>query len=326
MLSCRDGVPKWPHGLAMDLGAILLVLLTGLVVKVAVMILGARLVLRVYQATYQFPPKRLWLLLPKEDLPEIKLLWWSFVLFFSSELVCGIEAYILLQASALVGIAHGVISAIGMGLFALGSYLHLDRRILRYGTSQCLANRICRGCTITAAARCKFLLVILQIATFIVLAAIAAFFVPTDRMVVDTSKYLLPFDSLNAWFDNVIKPWLMVHFPNYQPTGVAYYLPGSVLFLEFRILPAITVAIALAGIAYLRRQREARGIRLIVLAAGILSYVYLGIVLNAGTGDLLIASLGHEIAEFWFLLIIAEFLRRSFNPEVQVIRGTDVTT
>ena len=60
----------------MDLGAALLALLTGVVVKLAVMCVTAWLLVRIYQSSYRPDrTKKLWLLLPKESLPEVRLLW-----------------------------------------------------------------------------------------------------------------------------------------------------------------------------------------------------------------------------------------------------------
>jgi len=84
--------------------------------------------------------------------------------------------------------------------------------------------------------------------------------------------------------------------------------------IEFRILPAIALTLALAGIFLLRTQREVLGLRLTVFAFGILAYTYLEILLYPATKNVLMGSLGHETAELWFLVITAEFLRRSFSP------------
>ncbi|MDP6110455.1 MAG: hypothetical protein QGG53_01195 [Planctomycetota bacterium] len=298
----------------MDLGATIIALFTVLVVKVMVMFLGARMVLRLYRATYEEPPKRLWILLPQEHVPEIKLLWWSLVLFFVGEFTCGIEVYILLRSSSVLAAMHSVVSGTGTALFALGAYIYLDRKIIRYGERGCVVNRICQGCTFREKEGCKFLLVALLFASFVVLAGVLPFFVPTERMVANTRQFILPFESVNVWFDTVVDPWLAANFASYDRSGIAYYLPSSMFVIEFRILPAIALTLALAGIFLLRTQREVLGLRLTVFAFGILAYTYLEILLYPATKNVLMGSLGHETAELWFLVITAEFLRRSFSP------------
>ncbi len=100
--------------------------------------------------------------------------------------------------------------------------------------------------------------------------------------------------------------------PTYQPSGVAYYLPSSMLFIEFRLLPFVSLVISIYALAQARRGRESRALALMAFSAGALAYVYFEMVLYAATQDVLIGSLAHEVAEFWFLVAMAEFLRRSF--------------
>lgn len=82
--------------------------------------------------------------------------------------------------------------------------------------------------------------------------------------------------------------------------------------LEWRVVPL--VAFALAGVAFhqARARREARAQTLLAVAAGLLSYSYLELVLFAATRDPIIGGLGHEAVELWFLLVTAELLRRAY--------------
>ncbi|MGK5086473.1 hypothetical protein WDW86_02850 [Bdellovibrionota bacterium FG-2] len=82
------------------------------------MLFSARILLRFYGAAFTSHPKKLWYLLPKEDLPEIRILYWSLICFFISELFCGIETYIIWQTSAFLRGVHAITSALGMVLFA----------------------------------------------------------------------------------------------------------------------------------------------------------------------------------------------------------------
>ncbi|MBI2898645.1 MAG: hypothetical protein HYY17_00500 [Planctomycetes bacterium] len=300
----------------MNLGAILLTLAITVVVKLAVMVLGFRLILRLYGATAASAPKRLWILLPREHWPEVRVLRWALVLFFLSELTCGVEIYILFRSHPLLSGTHAVVSGIATGLFALGLFLYFDKKWLQYGGSACLGNRVCRGCTFRAPESCKFRTVLLLLATFVALAAVPPLFAPTARMYADPKKYILPFPALNAWYDRTAAPWLQAHFPNYSdPSAASYSLPPSMWIIEFRILPCAAALLAVAGIALLLRRREVAGLRFVASALGVLGYVYLEVVLYPATGETLIGSLGHEVAELWFLIATAEFLRRAFPPE-----------
>ncbi len=298
----------------MDFGAALMGFLIAGVVKVAVMVLGARLVVKLYRATYPEHPSRLWLYLPKDSLPEVRLMWWSLVLFFVSEFTCGIEIYIITQAHPILTTAHGIASSVGMGLFALGMYLYVDRHLLRYAQAGCLLNRVCPSCPVRDGRDCRFLQVLLFGGTLVALAALPPWFASLDPMPVDPRKFVLPFESWNAWYDRAAVPWMQTNLPGFEKSGVAFVLPSFMMVLEFRILPAAALVVALAGIVCLLRRREHLGVRVLVFAAGVLAYTYFEIVLYRGTGDALIGSLGHELGELWFVLATAEFLQRAFDP------------
>lgn len=294
----------------MDLGSALMALLIGVVFKGAVIGVGGWLLLRLYGATYG-QPRRLWLLLPTESVPEIRILWWSLLLFFFSELTCGIEIYVLFRSNPVLGAFHALTSAAGMGLFALGFYRFLDRKLLRFGGNGCLVNRICRGCPVLEGMRCKFRLATLLLATFVAMATAAPMFASTARMTADTRRYMLPVPAWNAFYDERIVPWLMAHYP-YQPSGAAYFIPSSVLGIEYRMLPALALALEIGAIVLLLRDVLGAGVRMLVGGLGVLCYSYFELVLYRGTGDVILGSLGHEMAEFWFLVFTAELLRRSF--------------
>lgn len=297
----------------MDLGSALMAILISLGVKLGVLVIGARLLLRLYRARTHRPGK-LWLLLPQRDEPEVKVLWWSLVLFYLSELTCGVEVYVLFQSNRWLSSFHAFASAGGMALFALGLYLMLDRRMVHYGQKRCAINAICKGCTIEKPEGCRFTTVATLLATFVALAAVYPWFVSTDRLVANTSAYALPFESWNTWYDQTVVPWLMANVSAYDPTGEAYYIPSMVLEVEFKVLPLIAFVAATASIFMLRTRREVLGIKVAALAFGFLSYTYFELIVYKTTDDVILGSLGHEVAEFWFLVAAAEFLHASFGP------------
>jgi len=297
-----------------DLGAAIIGLFIALVVKLAVMFLAARMLVRIYRSAYSAKPGKLWLLLPSENVAEVRVLWWALVFFALSELTCGIEIYILFQSWWVTSCSHSVASGIGMGLFALGMYFYFDTKFMKFGKSGCLAIRVCRTCTFEKQERCKFLTLLLLVATFVALAAIPPLFAPTDRMNADTRKFITPFESLNAWYDGVAVPWLQANVADYQPSGAAYFMPSSVFVIEYRVFPLIALALAALAILLLRARRELLGIKVLVFGVGMLCYTWFEVALYAVTGDVLIGSVAHEIVEFWFLVILAEFLRRAFPP------------
>lgn len=298
----------------MDLGAILLSLLIAGVVKLLVMVLAVRLVLRLYGATHLHEAaERPWLLLPEEALPEVRVLWWSLVLFAASELFCGVEIYVLFRSNAAMGALHALASGLGMALFAFGMLRFLDRKFLHYGGDRCLANRVCRGCTIEATEGCKFRVFLMLVATFAALAAMGAWLAPTARMYADMRRYTLPLPDLNAWFDATVVPWMLANIPGYDPSGRAFFIPEAEFLLEFRVFPTLALVLSGVAIGLLRAGREHRGLEVLSFAVGLLCYTYFEIFLYPATGDALLGSLGHEVVELWFLLAISEFLVRSYG-------------
>lgn len=296
----------------MDLGAALLALLTAYLVKTAVLAFTGWLVLRVYQAAYGAPPRRPWLLLPAEDTKETRVLWWSLVLFAASELTCGVELYVLLRSSPWISGAHALVSAAGMGLFAVGMFMLVDRKVLRWSQPGCSLKKLCRTCTVQQAEGCKLSPLFSMTATFTALAALPPLFAPTARMVADTRRYMLPFPRLNAWYDAVAVPFLRSVYPPFDPKGAAFYLPESMLVLEWRVLPALSFLLCVGVLVLARRRAHVAAARLFAFAAGVLGYVYFELTVYRVTGDALLGSLAHEVAELWFLLAIAELLRRIY--------------
>lgn len=299
----------------MDFGSALMALLLFGVVKIAVMVMAAVLVVRLHRAGWSEPPRRLWLLLPEQDKPEIRVLWWSLVAFAFSELVCGVEVYILLHSSPIVATAHALSSALGMALLGLGLLLWFDRRVLRFGEPRCAMLKVCKVCSIHEPEGCRYRSVLVLVSVFAVLAVIPLLFAPTERMFADPRPWALPFESWNAWYDDAVVPWLIAHAPGYDPTGHAYSLPPTQLVMEFRVLPVLAGGLGGAALLLASRGREQACLKLLVMAAGVLAYCYFEAVLYVVTGDVLLGSFGHEVGEFWFLVAIAEFLRRSFPVE-----------
>ncbi len=299
----------------MDLGAALLSLLTVGVVKVAVMVVAAGLLVRLYGSAYAKRPRRLWLLVPQAHLPEIQALWWALLLFGISELTCGVEIWILFRSSAVLGIIHSVVSAAGMGLLLFAVFSYFDRKLFGFCGPSCIGNRICHGCPVAEGGACRYRALLQLVATLLGLAALPPLFVSTARIAAEPRRYLLPFRFLNAWYDERFMPWLQRVYPGNDPSGVAFSVPPAVQIVDYRLIPALVLALSAVAVALFHRRREGPGLRLVAFGSGALAYTYCELVLYRATGDALLGSLGHEVAEFWFLLATAEFLVRTFRRE-----------
>ncbi|HYW80374.1 MAG TPA: hypothetical protein VE890_12390, partial [Thermoguttaceae bacterium] len=97
----------------MDLGAVLMGLLTALVVKVAVIGLMAVLLVRLLRISH-LRTEKLWLRIPSEHRPRLRVLSWGLILFALSELACGMEIYVLSGSNAVLACLHSLASAAAM--------------------------------------------------------------------------------------------------------------------------------------------------------------------------------------------------------------------
>lgn len=294
----------------MQLGAALISILDGLIVKGVVMLLSAWLLVKLWLSLRPRPAVPAWLSLSPADARELRVLVASLVVFATSELACTVDMLLLGESRLMDGL-HSITSALGTGLFALWLVRYVDRKIVRFGEAGCVINRVCKGCTFAHAERCKVLNVALLVAAFVACLAILPLFVSTAPIAVDPNRYALPFESLNAWYDAVIVPWQRARMPRFDPGD--YQMPASTLVLEMRVIPLAAGALAVASLALMKGRRESLGLRVLGFAAGMLAYCYLEVALFAATRDPIIGSLGHELAELWFLVVTIETLRRGFG-------------
>lgn len=299
----------------MDLGSALLGIFAGLVVKGGVMVVGIWLVVKLGKALFPAHRAESWISIPEEDIPEAKVIFWGLVLFYVAETGCGLAILSVACPWAVVfDVIHSLLSGLGMSVFALGMYLYLDKKLLHYGDKRCLLNRICRGCTIDEDQGCKFHRFIALLILFVAMVALFTAWVPTDRVNLDPARMALPVDSWNEWYDRVMVPYFTVHIPGYEPGGKVFFLPTNILFLEFHVVPAMALLVLIAGVPYLVKRRDSVVLKLVIVAIGLLGYAYLEIVVYRGTNDALFGSVGHEMAELWFLITLAVFMRQTFPP------------
>ena len=303
----------------MELGSTLVALFLFGVVKVAVMVLAGVLLVRLLRAGWTTPVRTDRFTVTQEDRPALTLMLASLIAFAVSELVCGLEVYVFMHATGWVATIHSLTSALGMALLALGALAWIDRKLLRFGQPGCLLNRVCQGCTIERPEGCRYRRLQLLIVALVLLTALPLLFAPTERMFSDAAPWALPFDSWNAWYDEVVVPLLIEWAPGYDPTGMAYSVPPTQLVIEFRLLPLIAMGLTLAALVATWRRREVRGQQLVVAALGVLAYSWFQAGLYVVAGDVLLGSLGHEVVELWFLVAFAEFLRRSFPPKAEEV-------
>jgi cellulose synthase/poly-beta-1,6-N-acetylglucosamine synthase-like glycosyltransferase len=229
-----------------------------------------------------------------------------------SELVCGIETYVILGSTIALGGLHTLTSSLGMGVFALGLYQFFNRRFIGYAEPRCVVNRLCRGCTVGQPGGCRYTTLLMLGTGLAAAMTIPSFFVSTQALAPDPTKFVIPFASWNHWFDTVGLPSIRWLFPTFDPTAASFTYPSSILALKFHVLPAAALVVLVTGMALLRLGREATGLSAAVFAIGMVCFSYLEVVLYRVIGDAYIGGLGHELCELWFLIATAHFLSRTF--------------
>jgi hypothetical protein len=123
---------------------------------------------------------------------------------------------------------------------------------------------------------------------------------------------VLPFPAINAWYDHTFLPKLQL-VCSLDPSGQGFPIPRWVSAFNFRIVPALAAALAVAAIVLIRLRRERAGLRLSAATLGVLAYPYLEAVAKRVTGDVTLGAIFHELAELWFLVATAVFLLRTFG-------------
>ena len=92
----------------------------------------------------------------QESYKIFNLLFWSLILFFFSEVFCGIETYILMRSDYLGRITHSLSSSTGLAVFLLGLFMLLDKHLIRFAKPKCMFIPVCRECTLFSENNCKF--------------------------------------------------------------------------------------------------------------------------------------------------------------------------
>ena len=288
----------------MDLGAAMLALLNAFVLKLVVMGLLALALGRAYGLTRA--GSRLERTRP---LIEPRLLRWALIVLAGSELACGIEIYILHRSLLVLALAHSLASGLGMGMLAAGLYSGLDRAWLRFAQPGCSLHRLCGRCTVTLPTGCKLRRLVLLSTPLFGLLALPAFFAETTPFAADLHRYVLPFPTLNAWYDDTVIPFVHRLAPEYQTSGAGFWMRSWRLQLEFRIFPALALLLAAVGAGLIYRRLERAGLQVLTFAAGVLSYVWLELACYALSREALSGAILHESSELFFLLFLRELLR-----------------
>jgi hypothetical protein len=297
----------------MDFGAAILAFFATTLIKVPVMLFTGWLLWRVGQGASDKTPKKLWLLVRKEDRAAHRLLFYSLIFFAASEIFCGIETYILMKSHSIGRIAHSLTSALGVALFFIGAYELLQARALHFLEKRCFLRAVCSGCPVLENRTCNFRGLLSLVVVAVGVMAIPPLFASVEPMVAQPLRYLLPFETLNIWYDNSVIPFMKMLNPGYLPIGDAFYLYSAPQILNYRIYP-IMVIIMMVVALFLVGGKSSRqlhlGVLVLLFGSGFLSFTYYELVLYRMTGDLFIGAVGHEIGELIFLLFITIFLRR----------------
>jgi len=309
----------------MDLGAVLMGLLSAMVVKVAVLALTALLLVRTLRVSH-LRTEKLWLQIPSEHRPRLRLLTWGLILFAVSELACGMEIYVLSGSNAVLACLHSIASAAAMGVTAVGLFRLFDWKFFHFTDtcSPCMALATCGHCTKRQTGACRFKSVACLLAMLLILAAVPPLFAPTQRMHADPGRYTLPFESLNARYDAMIATLKEQNPEHGGPDVSAFYLPEEMLTLEFRILPILGV-LAGVSIACFLANREDLGVMLFLLALGNQAYVYLEVMIYGVTQRPILGFFLHESSEVLFLVLLANLLPRMF-PKARGAARRDAET
>lgn len=305
----------------MQFGATILAYIVAGILKPIVMVFSFALVCRMYLEYRSNKETTRWLRIEDDQRRVFKIILFSLVLFVFSELFCAIETYVLMNSDCTFQLLHSITSATGIGVFAVAMYMLLNVQVIRFGTSRCVMRPVCHGCSYEGGAECQFAPIFILVSLFLVMVAVLPIFAPTTEMVANPVRFALQSEQANSWYEQTFLPWMMSVWPRYRPIGEAVYLPHWPQVLDYRVYPSISIALILSGLILFRRREltsKSEGIYLIMFAAGLLGYTYYQLILQRGTNDVLIAALGHEIGELFFLVILAKLLKLFFQRQCKI--------
>lgn len=295
----------------MEFGATIMGYLCAGILKPIVMIFAGGLLVRMIRSYRQEATADAWLRITADQKPVYRILLVSLVFFALSELFCAFETYVLLCSDAKWQIMHSLTSGISMGLFAVGLFMLLDERLVHFGEGTCCMKPVCGGCPKITKGHCTVEPFVVLGCLLLVLMAIPPLFASTAQMTANPSLYVLPADGLNNWYDHTVMPWMMSVCPRYRPLGEVVFVTALPQAFDYQLLPVVSMALTLAGWLLFRsgkRVTQMRGLYLVVFASGLLGYTYYQLVLQRAMGDLLIAAIGHEVGELFFLFILVKML------------------
>lgn len=299
----------------MELGAALVGMFTVGVIKIAVMILTARLLYRLHRALRGAAPgsaARPYSLVARDAPREMGWLFAAVALFAVSEVACAAEIWILARSSPLLGVTHSLTSAAGMGLFALALFAYADRQMFAFTARACVGHKVCHGCPVREGLACRYAGLLQLAAALVAFASVPPWLSSVAPMAGDPRRYALPFPTWNAWYDDAARPFLARL--GHDAAGASFDLSAAVQIADYRVIPAFACLLAGAALLHLRLRREARGVLVLAFAGGALAYTYCELILNRATGDIIFGSLAHEVAELWFILFTGHLLERTFTP------------
>jgi len=301
----------------MEFGATILGYFVAGILKPIVMLVSGIIVIRMAMSYWPGKTRSPWLYVPADQKPSFRILLLSMVFFGFSELFCATETYVLMCSDATWQMLHSLSSGAGMGLFAVGLFMLLDNRLIHFGEGACVLKPVCVSCSQKTGAPCKFQPIIVLGGILVILASLPPLFASTAAMTANPSRFDLPFDQLNNWYDQVLLPWLVTACPQYRPIGDVVYLKEIPQQLDYRFYPLVAIALTLTGLLLQRGMTLAfklHGIYMVLFAAGLLGYTYYQLVLQRAMGDLLLAALGHEVGELYFLIVLVNILQAFFPP------------
>ncbi|MCP4393891.1 MAG: hypothetical protein GY804_06440 [Alphaproteobacteria bacterium] len=301
----------------MDLGAIIVggIMMSfkglGALVALAILLL---VVLTSANVRYSRKP---WMSVPADNVRELTIVAWSAVFFLISELFSLIS--MVLNVMYFEGLFFSFISSLfSASSFALLFYVVfviVDRVIGAYATKDCCAIPRCKAeCPVMEGEKCKLRVTLFIFALFVVFASFYPFLIPLESVPIDAAGKVLPFVSLNNWFDESVVPGLLKNIPTYVPGLVKYEIPLDLFLIEYKLIPGVAFLIALSSVPFIFSCSERFALKMLMLSLGLMIYPYLEIVFYSASRDILKASLAFEFVEFLTMVSLLFGLRCVYPP------------
>lgn len=249
-----------------------------------------------------------------------RVILFGLISFFTAEVICAVESYIIFQISPSLDIMHSVFSATALSLITYGLFLFFDKYYLHYINNEkpCFFIRFCEECPRKSNKKCKFHRVVIWSVILLILMSTAPLFTEVKSVTVNLADYILPWASLNKFYDQQFYPFMEKYIGGYTQADLFICISYESRYVLDRIFPAIALISLLAGLFLLLLNKSDKwAVLFLSLGFGAIGFCYFELVLYKINPYIYVGSVGEEVVELASLFLLIEMFKLMRNKACQ---------